>query len=80
MDVHSQTLKEILHTISQMHNTLHNFKEDIKDDFRSIHKSFAKMKEQCTLKNIMNEYHQEVYSRYALDNDCDDWYKDSCHF
>jgi hypothetical protein len=30
--------------------------------------------------DIMNEYHQEVYSWYALEDDCDDWYMDSFHF
>jgi hypothetical protein len=30
--------------------------------------------------DIMNEYHQEVYAWYDLEDDCDDWYMDSCHF
>jgi hypothetical protein len=30
--------------------------------------------------NIMNEYHQEVYAWYDLEDDYDDWYMDSCHF
>jgi uncharacterized protein YoxC len=68
MDVHSQTLKEILHTIealkSQMHGTLHNFKEYIKDDFHSIHESLVSIQEKSNLVNIMNEYHQEVYVWY----------------
>jgi hypothetical protein len=63
-----------------MHDTLHNFKEDIKDDFRSIHESLASIQEKYTLVNIMNEYHQEVYAWYDLEDDCDDWYMDSCHF
>jgi hypothetical protein len=58
MYFHTQTLKEILHTISQMHDILHKFKEYVKDDFRSIHKSFMGVKEKCTLMKIMNEYHQ----------------------
>jgi hypothetical protein len=30
--------------------------------------------------SIMNEYHQEVYAWYDLEDNCDDWYMDSCHF
>jgi hypothetical protein len=84
MDVHSQTLKEILHMIeafkSQMHDTLHNFQEGFRDGFCSIHKSLASMQEKCSLVNIMDEYHQEVYAWYALEVNCDYWYMDSCHF
>jgi hypothetical protein len=80
MDVPSQTLNIILHIIFQMHDTLHNFKEDIKDDFCSIHESLASIHEKYTLVNIMNEYHQEVYVWYVLEDDCDDWYMDSFHF
>ena len=29
--------------------------------------------------DIMNEYHQEVYAWYDLEDDCDYWYMDSCH-
>jgi hypothetical protein len=79
MDMHSQ-LKEILHTIEALKSQMHDTQEGLRDDFRSIHKSLVSMKEKCTLMNIMNEYHQEVYSWYALEDDCDDWYMDSCHF
>jgi hypothetical protein len=83
MDVHSQTLKEILHTIeafkSQMHDRLCNFQEGLRDTLCSIHESLASMQEKCTLVNIMDEYHQEVYAWYALEEDCDYWYMDSCH-
>jgi len=27
----------------------------------------------------MDEYHQEVYASYDLEDDCDDWFMDSCH-
>jgi hypothetical protein len=84
MDVHSQTLNKILQAIeafkSQMHDTLHNFKEDIKDDFCNIHESLASIQDKSNFVNIMNEYHQEVYAWYDLEDDCDDWYMDSCHF
>jgi hypothetical protein len=30
--------------------------------------------------DIMNEYHQEFYVWYDLEDDCDDWYMDSFHF
>jgi hypothetical protein len=32
------------------------------------------------MENIMNEYHQEMYAWYDLEDDCDDWYMDNCHF
>jgi hypothetical protein len=84
MDIHSQILKEILHTIeafkSQMHDTLHNFEDGPRDSFRSIHDSMDSMQDKYTLANIMDEYHQEVYVWYALEDACDDWYIDSCHF
>jgi len=83
MDVHSKTLKEILHKIeafkSQMHETLHNFQKGFRHGFLIIHESLENMQEKYTFVNIMDEYHQEVYAWYALEDDCDDWYMDSCH-
>jgi hypothetical protein len=49
MDVHYQTLKDILHMIeefkSQMHDTLHNFQKGLRDGFCSIHESFVSIQE-----------------------------------
>ena len=70
MDIHSQ-LREILHMIeafkSQMHDTLHNFQDGFMDSFHSIHQSLASMQEKCTLVNIMDEYHQELYAWYCYE-------------
>jgi len=79
MYMHYQ-LKEILHTIEALKSQMHDTQEGLRDDFRSIHKSLVRMKEKYTLMNIMNEYHQEVYSWYALEDEHDDWYMDSWHF
>jgi hypothetical protein len=75
MDMHSQ-LREILHMIEA-------FKADIQDHRDRYHNSqwsLDLLQERYLMADIMNEYHQEVYARYDLDDDCDDWYMDSCHF
>jgi hypothetical protein len=75
MDMHSQ-LREILHMIEA-------FKADIQDHRDSYHNSqwsLALLQERYLMEDIMNEYHQEVYAWYDLEDDCDDWYMDSCHF
>jgi hypothetical protein len=72
MDVHSQTLKEILHRIeafkSEMHDTLHNFQEGFRHGFLIIHESLENMQEKCTFVNIMDECHQEVYVWYSFED------------
>ena len=72
MDVHSQTLKEILHKIeafkSQMHETLHNFQKGFRHGFLIIHESLENMQEKYTFVNIMDEYHQEVYVWYFFED------------
>ena len=32
------------------------------------------------MQGLMNEYNQERYAWYDFEDDCDDWYMDSCHF
>jgi hypothetical protein len=75
MDMHSQH-REILHIIEA-------FKADIqdhRDSYHNIQRSLALFQERYIMEYIVNEYHEEVYSWYDLEDDCDDWYRDSCHF
>ena len=32
------------------------------------------------MQGLMHEYNQERYAWYDFEDDCDDWYMDSCHF
>ena len=32
------------------------------------------------MQGLMNEYNQERYAWYDFEDNCDDWYMDSCHF
>jgi hypothetical protein len=38
------------------------------------------MQERFLMQGLMNEYNQERYAWYDFEDDCDDWYMDSCHF
>ena len=84
MATSSQTLEEVLHMTkafkAQLYDTLHDLVDDLNDIFRSIQDSLDSMQKRFLIEDIMNEYHQEVYSWYALEYDCDDWYMDSYHF
>jgi hypothetical protein len=67
MDMHSQ-LREILHMIEA-------FKADIQDHrdrYHNSQQSLALLQERYLMADIMNEYHQEVYAWYDLEDDCDD--------
>jgi hypothetical protein len=65
---------------SQMHDTFHSFQEGLRDGFRSIDDSLESIQDKYNLVKIMDEYDQEVYAWYALEDDRDDWYMDSFHF
>ena len=73
MDMHSQ-LREILHMIEAITINI----KDHKDHYRKW--SSTILQERYLMENIMNEYHQEVYAWYDLEDDCDDWYMDIFHF
>jgi hypothetical protein len=30
--------------------------------------------------DLRDEYNKEIYAWYDFEDDCDDWYIDSCHF
>ena len=52
----------------------------LNDSFHSIQDSLNDMKERFLMQGLMNEYNQEKYAWYDFEDDCDDWYMDSCHF
>jgi hypothetical protein len=59
---------------------MHDYLQDIRDSYHNSQRSLALLQERYLMADIMNEYHQEVYAWYDLEDDCDDWYMDSCHF
>jgi hypothetical protein len=93
MDISSQTLKEILESFkSQLDDRLdafahglinsltHSLTYGVSDSFHSIQDSLNDMQERFLMQGLMNEYNQERYVWYDFEDDCDDWYMDSCHF
>jgi hypothetical protein len=38
------------------------------------------MQEIFLMEGLRDEYNQEIYAWYDFEDDCDDWYMDSCHF
>jgi hypothetical protein len=89
----SQTLKEILDSFKArvdarldvlaqgLTDSLTNIITDgLNDSFRSIQDSLNNMQEIFLMQDLMNEYNQERYAWYDFEDDCDDWYMDSCHF
>jgi hypothetical protein len=78
MDMHSQ-LREILHMIEAIKVDMHDYLQGIRYSHQNSQWSLALLQERCLMAHIMNEYHQEVYGWYDLEDDCDDWYMDSCH-
>jgi hypothetical protein len=52
----------------------------LNDSFHSIQDSLNDMQERFLMQGLMNEYNQERYAWYDFEDDCDDWYMDSCHF
>jgi hypothetical protein len=47
--------------------------------FHSIQDSLNEMQERFLMQILMNEYNQERYAWYDFEDDCVDWYMDSCH-
>jgi hypothetical protein len=89
----SQTLKEIIESFKArvdarldvlaqgLTDSLTNIITDgLNDSFRSIQDSLNNMQERFLMQGLMNEYNQERYAWYDFEDDCDDWYMDSCHF
>jgi tRNA(Met) C34 N-acetyltransferase TmcA len=87
MAISSQNLKEILEAFkSQLYDTLcdtlhdkfHDLADGLNNSFRS---SLDSMHERFLMVDIIrDEYNQEIYAWYDFEDDCDDWYMDSCHF
>jgi tRNA(Met) C34 N-acetyltransferase TmcA len=87
MAISSQNLKEILEAFkSQLYdtlcNTLHDKFHDLADDLNNrLRSSLDSMHERFLMEDIIrDEYNQEIYAWYDFEDDCDDWYMDSCHF
>ena len=89
MAILSQTLKEILESFkAQLFHTLddildafvHGLTDGLNDSFCSIQDSLNNMQERFLMQGLMHEYNQEIYAWYDFEDDCDDWYMDSCHF
>jgi tRNA(Met) C34 N-acetyltransferase TmcA len=87
MAISSQNLKEILEAFkSQLYDTLcdtlHDKFHDLADGLNnSLRSSLDSMQERFLMADIIrDEYNQEIYAWYDFEDDCDDWYMDSCHF
>ena len=93
MAISPQNLKEILESFkAQLFHTLDDFAQGLtdsltnsltdglNDSFHSIQDSLNDMQERFLMQGLMNEYNQERYAWYDFEDDCDDWYMDSCHF
>jgi hypothetical protein len=87
MDISSQNLKKILEAFkSQLYDTLcdtlHDKFHDLADGLNnSLRSPLDSMQEIFLMSDIIrNEYNQEIYAWYDFEDNCDDWYMDSCHF
>jgi hypothetical protein len=83
MAISSQNLKEILEAFkSQLYDTLHDKFHGLADGLNnSLRRSLDSMQERFLMEDIIrDEYNQEIYAWYDFNDDCDDWYMDSCHF
>ena len=87
MAISSQNLKEILEAFkSQLYDTLcdtlHDKFHDLADGLNnSLRSSLDSMQERFLMEDIIkDEYNQEIYAWHDFEDDCDDWYMDSCHF
>jgi hypothetical protein len=67
-------------TNSLTHSLTASLTYGLNDSFHSIQDSLNDMQERFLMQGLMNEYNQERYAWYDFENDCDDWYMDSCHF
>jgi hypothetical protein len=85
MAISSQNFKKILEAFkSQLYDTLcdtlHDKFHDLADGLNnSFHSSWDSMHERFLMADIRDEYNQDIYVRYDFEDDCDDWYMDSCH-
>jgi hypothetical protein len=67
-------------TNSLTHSLTDSLTYGLNDSFHSIQDSLNNMQERFLMQGLMNEYNQERYAWYDFEDDCDDWYMDSCHF
>jgi hypothetical protein len=83
MAISSQNLKELLEAFkSQLYDTLHDKFHELADDLNNrLRSSLDSIHERFLMEDIIkDEYNQEIYAWYDFEDDCDDWYMDSCHF
>jgi len=79
LDVFAQRLTDSI-TKSLIDGLTANLTYGLNDSFHSIQDSLNDMQERFLMQGLMNEYNQERYAWYDFEEDCDDWYMDSCHF
>jgi hypothetical protein len=73
MDIHSQIIMEIQREMEALKTTFQEFKVE--------RKNIQEIYIMETIYNyITREYTQEIYAWYDYEDECDDWYMDSCHF
>jgi hypothetical protein len=87
MAISFETLKEILHITealkAQLFDRLDDFvdglTDGLNDSFHSIQDSLDIMQETFLMADLRDEYNQEIYAWYDFEDDCSDWYMNSCH-
>jgi hypothetical protein len=79
LDVFAQRLTDSL-TKSLTDGLTASLTYGLNDSFHSIQDSLKDMQEIFLMQGLMHEYNQERYAWYDFEEDCDDWYMDSCHF
>jgi hypothetical protein len=79
LDVFAQRLTDSL-TKSLTDGLTASLTYGLNDSFHSIQDSLKDMQERFLMQDLMHEYNQERYAWYDFEEDCDDWYMDSCHF
>ena len=67
-------------TNSLTHDLTDSLTHGLNYSFCSIQDSLNNMQEIFLMEGIKDEYNQEIYAWYDFEDDCDDWYMDSCHF
>jgi hypothetical protein len=61
-------------------NLTNRLTNGLNNSFCSIQDSLNNMQEIFLMEGLRDEYNQEIYAWYNFEDDCDDWYTDSCHF
>jgi hypothetical protein len=77
MDI--RLLMEIRQKIETLEQHLQEGLQDVKDNCHNVQRSLANIHERYIMEDIRHVYNQEVYAWYDFQDDCDDWYMDSCY-